>query len=367
MKYLSKLIPLLFLCLISHFLFGNDGSYYTRGGVIYPIKETKISIEREILSFTVKDNVCTVNIYFEFLNPENIERNLQVGFQAPNAIGDVDSVTRNSNQISDFKVFANDKILSYEMKIADCDSCELREMKNMNFSQASMGVYVFLFNVNFKPGINKIYHSYSFPASNSVEYNQIYNYILTTGAKWAGSKIKNLSVQFDLGSNRLFYVKDVFGETANWTNIGVGKVLNEKRNDWDDTPIKLVRIESGKLQIDVLNFYPKANIEFGVIRNSSFATKSFDLNKIELALVYLDLENSDYKDYSHWTKAELKLLRNTIFAQHGYQFTKKELFDYFSQFEWYIPDPNLKESDIHLSKEEKSFVDQIKQLEKTLK
>lgn len=37
------------------------------------------------------------------------------------------------------------------------------------------------------------------------------------------------------------------------------------------------------------------------------------------------------------TKKELEIMRNSIFARHGYRFKRKDLLNYFSQFSWYYP------------------------------
>ena len=45
-------------------------------------------------------------------------------------------------------------------------------------------------------------------------------------------------------------------------------------------------------------------------------------------------------DLSSYTKSELRILRNSIFAKHGYIFKSEDLKMYFSQFEWYKPEFN---------------------------
>jgi len=97
-----KAIKTILALLIAVSVFGNDGAYLTRGGVIYPTLESKISLEKEVLSFNVQDKICNVDIVFEFNNPENVERKLLIGFQAPSATGVKDEIA-NTNQISDFK------------------------------------------------------------------------------------------------------------------------------------------------------------------------------------------------------------------------------------------------------------------------
>lgn len=343
-------------------VYGNDGVYLTRGGIIYPTKESKISLDREILSFSVQDKICRVDILFEFNNPENVERKLMIGFQAPTAVGDVPNNISNTNQIADFKIVANGQILPYILKAAECEDCELNEPKDFQFSQFEQGVFVYLFELTFKPGINKINHSYSFPASSNVAFDQFYNYILTTGSKWAGGTIKNLTVNFDLGQNKYFYVNDIFGKNANWSIIGSGKVTN-KKFDNDEDSCRMVRVLSGSLQIDVNDFRPLKNIEFGIICENSFITRPTDFEKLkeEKAFSICGLSLDSETNYS---KETLKILRNTVYAQYGYYFNSKDFKDYFSQFEWYIPDPNLTMEQIKLTEKEKKFIDEIVKREK---
>ena len=343
-------------------VYGNDGVYLTRGGVIYPTKESKISLDREVLSFSVQDNICRVDILFEFNNPENVERKLMIGFQAPTAVGDVSDNISNTNQIADFKILANGQIIPYKLKAAECEDCELKEPKDFQFSQFEQGVFVYLFELTFKPGINKINHSYSFPASSNVAFDQFYNYILTTGAKWEGGTIKSLTVNFDLGQNKYFYVNDIFGKNANWSIIGSGKVTN-KKFDYDEDSCRMVRVLSGCLQIDVKEFRPLKNIAFGIICENSFITQPTDFEKLKEGKVFgicgLSLDNE-----VKYSKEILKILRNTVYAQYGYSFNSKDLKDYFSQFEWYIPDPNLTMEQIKLTDKEKKFIGEILKREK---
>src|SRR5690606_17052080 len=116
---------------------------------------------------TVKDKVCRVDIMFEFNNPENIERKLLIGFQAPMATGDIPAhLIKTPNQIKDFKIISEGRILPYKIKVAECEDCELKESDEYDY-EIYAGIYVYLFEITFKPGINKIQHSYSFPASSN--------------------------------------------------------------------------------------------------------------------------------------------------------------------------------------------------------
>jgi hypothetical protein len=342
-------------------VFGNDGVYLTRGSVIYPTQETKILLEKEILSFTIRDRIAYVDIQFEFNNPENKERKLLIGFQAPSAAGDVSDSTSNLNQISNFTIIQDNKILPYKIKAAECEDCELKDPSVFHFSQFEPGIFVFLFEITFKPGLNRINQSYSFPASNNVSFDQFYNYILTTGSKWANKTIKDLTININIGQNKYFYVKDIFGSNAEWSIVGTGKVTNEKFDYIDNDSCRMVRTISGKLQIHVNNFKPIKNIEFGIVSRYSLTSWPIYYEKIRqgeiVALGNLSLEG----DY---TKEELRLLRNTIYAQYGYDFKSPDLKEYFFQFGWYMPDPNLKMKDIKLTEKEKEYIDKILKKEK---
>lgn len=359
--YMKTIIATILLTILTFSIFGNDGVYLTHGGVIYPTKETKISLNKEILSFKVLDKVAYVDIQFEFNNLENVERKLLVGFQAPTSAGDVSEQISNTNQILNFKILNNGQILPYQLKAAKCEDCELKDPKAFHFSQAETGVFVYLFEVTFKPGINKINHSYTFPASSNVEMSQFYNYILTTGSKWANGTIKDFTLYIDIGINKYFYVNDIFGQKANWSIIGSGKVTNKKFGYIDNDSCRMVRVLSGKLQINIKDFKPTKNIEFGIIDENSFITRPTDYERIKngkvLSLGYSNLEET-------YTKDKLKLLRNTIYAQYGYSFKTKDLQEYFLQFEWYMPDPNLTIEQIILTEKEKKFIDEILKREK---
>lgn len=355
-------ITIILTLILTISVYGNDGVYLTRGGVIYPTRESNISLDREILSFSVQDKVCRVDILFEFNNPENVDRKLLIGFQAPTAVGDVSDEISNSIQIADFKILVNGQVLPYKIKAAECEDCELKEPKDFHFSQGEQGVFVYLFELTFKPGNNRINHSYTFPASSNVALEQFYNYILTTGSKWAGGTINNLTVNFDLGNNKYFYVNDIFGKNANWSIIGSGKVTNKKIDNYEHS-CRMVRVLSGSLQIDVKEFRPLNNIEFGIICENSFITQATDFEKIKKGKVFgicgLSLDSE-----INYSKETLKILRNTVYAQYGYSFNSQDLKDYFSQFDWYIADPNLTMDQIKLTEKEKKFIDEILKREK---
>jgi hypothetical protein len=80
-------------------------------------------------------------------------------------------------------------------------------------------------------------------------------------------------------------------------------------------------------------------------------------NEIEEYIIYngdiLLLDKINEYSLLHLTKEELRILRNTIFAQYGYIFQSKDLSEHFNRFVWYTPqynnvDEKLTEYDKHI-------------------
>jgi hypothetical protein len=61
---------------------------------------------------------------------------------------------------------------------------------------------------------------------------------------------------------------------------------------------------------------------------------------------------------------ELRILRNTLYAVHGYVFNDKFLNEYFNRQYWYFPNPNLTQNDIKLSVAEQRILGYITAEEK---
>lgn len=72
-----------------------------------------------------------------------------------------------------------------------------------------------------------------------------------------------------------------------------------------------------------------------------------------------------YSDLSGKTITELRLIRNEIYARHGYIFKSKELQEYFNRREWYKPNENFSQN--QLSEKEEKLISQILELEKKSK
>ncbi len=361
---------LLFIFSLS-ILKANDGTFLSNGSIIYPINETRVSLEKEILSFKCKDGIASVNVYFEFNNPTTSTIKSLLGFVSPFYYYDMMEQNKPQNLIRKFVVISNDKILTFSRKWTKCDTCQLFDLPD-NFEEEDFsGQIIHLFDIEFKPGINKISHSFEFSASSYVFLQEIYTYILQTGKKWAGEKIKDFTLEIDIGENQLLFLDDIFGKKADWKIIGSGKICNEKLKDdiFEDYNIKLVRLNSGSLMIHISDFAPKKDIYFGLIDRTWFVSRLFNKGKFsdDFLLALSEINYDDYYKEIQISDKDLQLLRNLIYAQYNYDFKNKEYKNFFSQFDWYMPDPNLKMDNINLSENHKKCLNRILELEKLKK
>ena len=84
----------------------------------------------------------------------------------------------------------------------------------------------------------------------------------------------------------------------------------------------------------------------------------YDTNRIEFVAEEASTRELVHQDVVGMSKSDLRILRNWIFAKHGYIFKSKDLRKYFSNKSWYTP----KYADVnsHLSKTERRNVQFIK-------
>jgi hypothetical protein len=73
--------------------------------------------------------------------------------------------------------------------------------------------------------------------------------------------------------------------------------------------------------------------------------------------------NIDSAEICEMTSTDLRLLRNEIFARHGYIFKSPELTDYFSKFEWYQPNLTADQIDKVLTGIDRFNISLIKSVE----
>ncbi len=79
---------------------------------------------------------------------------------------------------------------------------------------------------------------------------------------------------------------------------------------------------------------------------------------------YLCTRKISFSDIEGEDKAELEVMRNYIFARHGYRFQRNDLFVFFSRFDWYYGrTSDMEEVMNELSEIERYNVEYIKKYE----
>lgn len=202
----------------------NDGAFYAQGSTLFPIKETTISLKKEILNLTrlVRDTM-QVDIHFEFYNPGE-EKELIVGFVTPPASGGAEQYRQKHPHISRFMVMVNDRLLEY--KVTRMDSTGFSVPGNKITGRD----FIYYFTVRFKKGITVIKHSYVYKASGSVEMSPTFDYRLTTGNMWANSSIESFELNINMGNDCYFFLphsltKD--GKAMDWKITGTGRIAEK--------------------------------------------------------------------------------------------------------------------------------------------
>lgn len=350
------------------FAFANDGVFYVKGNTLIPLQETQIELKKEILKFHITDfEWMDVDVDFTFYNPGE-EKTVTVGFVTPPASGDIDENKETHPQIRDFTVNVNGKNIDYKMK----------KMKDTSFQSTDQKIngydFVYYFNVTFKSGINKILHTYRFRGGSSVEMQRDFDYQITTGKRWANKQIDDFELQIhpDRG---IFFVPLSFkkdGTPADWKIMGEGSFSRPQTFFDSEKPnIKLVQIRNGYLSLKETNFKPDEDILIGEFNWNMGWHKRLCINENKCPepkeigmniFTFFTIKPSEHitiEDLSEFNKNDLKIIRNFAYAIRGYDFNTNMLKDFYGQFFWYKPDPNLKINDIKLTDAEENFIKQV--------
>lgn len=323
-------------------VFSQDVTSY--GGTIYPTKKTKISIEKKNLSFTIRDKIAFVDALYEFNNPETKAQKLIFEYRVPAQFTIYES--ENLCQIKDFTLVQNEKIIPYKLKATLDEQKEFIDPNDPKIQDSGYGEFVFLFEMTFNPGKNIIQHSFNFQSSGDADIAESYYYSINNGENWGNGTIKELIMTIDMGPNEYFFLENIFEKSTDFSVIGTGKISEKEIEYFGGNPVKFIRTLSGKIHVKTTNFQSTDRLHFGKMHPYLFTSNIGDFEGID------------------YTKSELRILRNTIYAQYGYVFNSADLKKYFNQLDWYMPNPTIKMEDIKLTKKEQVFLAELLELEK---
>ena len=385
MRKFFKFIFCFLFILIATVSFSNDWEFSSRGENIVPIETSQVSIKKEEIRMKVVNDGMNVRVKFIFNSPVSEEK--IIGFITPEGGFDDDENYQWDGEMhfKNFTTVVNGKTVKSNVeKMKDFYKKNLlskEEMQKYNVEKYKDS-YIYYFKANFKKGDNTVEHSYNYSGSYGVGYID-FQYVWTTISKWKNKKVDDFELIIEPGTSfvSLPYTFWKNEKKVNWEIVGEGKIDTAVQTITDsNTKEKKVlkrvyaRLKSGYIRYKTKDFAPDNEFLIEEIKNIA---NYYPFEKTEKGYIFLD-ESSDYnfwlccyvtepyskekygtyENYKEELKLsknkeeqlkelsdkELEILRNYPFALSGYDFSRKDLKDYFSQFIWYYPiGKNVKE------------------------
>lgn len=207
----------------------NDGLFYTSGNQLVPLNESQISVSKEVLTIRLNANgTATVDVQYDFLNPEKEERCVTVGFvaDAPQNFTGQQLQETEHPFIKDFTVEMNDTALSFrhatvandstfvnklEFKPLDISLYEEDESGSGNYltlQDTHLGTsisYVYYFQATFKPGLNHVHHRYTYTMAQNIYTHYQLDYKLSPALRWANHQIDDFTLRIESDDSPLHF------------------------------------------------------------------------------------------------------------------------------------------------------------------
>ena len=351
---MKKFILTTLFCFMSIFTFPNGIEFGSQGEHIIPLKGSNMSIKKEKITLNLTKDGMLVNVKFVFDNPT--AENKIIGFVTPESgMHDYGEEAKPNTKpeplkIKNFKTIVNGKEVKSNVglfsKLLLKDVLDNRMIKEYIEEEKSIYNYIYYFNADFKKGVNTVEHSYFYTGSDGYfgnEFSRDFAYVVTTISKWKNKTVEDFEIEVHPGN----YFVEIFpffnkGKEIGWELVGKGKIVTMIPEE--STYLKL---DNGYIRYKTKNFSPDE--DFYMIRVDNIAVLSSHYPREEIQgykfgdeeyfnilyalFCYLDIEGP-LKDLND---QDLDMIRNYLYAFAGYDFPKKELKEYFSQFIWYRP------------------------------
>ena len=375
---MKKILLAILFCLLSIFTFANDWEFGSEGEHIIPLKGSNMSIKKEKITLKLTPDGMLVNVKFTFDSP-NAENKI-IGFVTPESGNgeEEDETTKPKRKaeplkIKNFKTTVNGKEVKSNVellsKLLSKGVLDNNIIKEYTEKEKTFYNYVYYFNADFKQGENVVEHSYFYTGSYGI-YERDFEYVVTTISKWKNQTVEDFEIEVHPGN---YFVKLPYSfwkdnKKINWEIVGKGKMVTiaptKKSNDEDATGLErygiiYLKLNNGFVRYKTKNFSPNQDFYMTRMDNILGFDYEFPEGKIQGYKFkddyFTTLRETIYDDYPNIVSSlkdlkdkDLDIIRNYPYAFAGYDFAKKDLKDYFSQFIWYTPvgknvkiDPNF--------------------------
>ena len=363
---MKKILLAILFCFLSIFTFANDWEFGSEGEHIIPLKGSNVSIKKEKITLKLTPDGMLVNVKFTFDSP-NAENKI-IGFVTPESGNggyyEEENVIRKPEplKIKNFKTTVNGKEVKSNVellsKLLSKGVLDNNIIKEYTEKEKNLYNYVYYFNADFKQGENVVEHSYFYTGSYGV-YERDFEYVVTTISKWKNKTVEDFEIEVYPGN---YFVKLPYSfwtntKKINWEIVGKGKMITvaptKQPNDEDATILEKTgvvysKLDNGFIRYKTKNFSPTDNFYMVRMDNILGFDYEFQEGKIQGYKFKDDyftfLRETAYDDYPDIVASlkdlkdkDLDIIRNYPYAFAGYDFARKDLKDYFSQFIWYSP------------------------------
>lgn len=383
---MKRIFNILLLLLAAYGASANDGVYYTSGNQLVPLKETDISVKKEILTISLQDDgFAKVDVYYEFHNPGTATKSVTMGFEAdpPYNYDNKFYPSGKHPHIRNFVVEANGQTLTYKNGICEMDGSVMSDFidvtqykyndeynrlvdkssKDMDDTGIDFA-YVYYFTMDFKPGKNIVHHTYEYTMSVTVGTSYEVPYKLSPAGRWANHQIDDftLIIRADNTAKHFVLSPETFGNTPFAVTEGRGKI---RKTTYYDIPYYEFALRNGAVTIHKNGFVPNPESELHIMS----ADYLYTFNEDSRFGDFYDRSNTlalgqwQYND-NHKQKLPKALFKriakNLPFANRGHVFKDAELKKYFSSLWWYMPDESYKDDTSGFTKSDWEYVNEGK-------
>lgn len=354
-----RLLFMTALCLFSFVAQGNDGVFFVNGNQLVPLKETDISVAKEVLTISIGDDgFAKVDVQYEFINHGNA-KTIDMGFEAEAPYNDTVPMNKNGVHpyIYDFTVMMNGDKLAYKNAVvasanvegADFSPIDLNKwhlaedigehlVRNSETDSIMPYACAYYFMAHFKEGLNKVHHTYRCRLSYGVGRTFEITYWLKPAMRWANQQIDDftLRIKAENTAKHFCFSDSLFAAELFKVVNGTGKIRKITRR-YDGEMLE-VSLRNGTLEWHSKNFVPRENLHI----YAADLLYAYSENAV-LGSFYDRSENFVLWGFEDKT-INTRILRNLPYAHRGYVFKDKKLRDYFNQLWWYMPDPTWEAS-----------------------
>ena len=212
--------------------------------------------------------------------------------------------------------------------------------------------HVYLFSATFLPGENKIHHSYIYDCGRAITEDFMVRYWLTPAMRWNASKIEDFTLRIVAEGSKHFRISGPFDKGSFNIANGMGK---HRKSQYG---CKEVVLRNATIEYHCKDFIPDADLWINSFDSYLYDDKDHKGITAPPGAYYRYGHFFGYLQhgYEGFNDFEKRIIRNLPYASRGYVFKDQTLADYFSQFYWYMPDPEWKASAKDFSPREREFI-----------